>query len=308
VKAPSTPSPLIQFIRLSRPLFLLGGFLFYWLGAGIAHYLGTPINWRVFLLGQACVTLLQLSAHYLNEYFDVDVDRDNPNRTPFTGGSGMLQEGRLARWVALLAAAATLTAEAMVTALMIRDGYLNQAAIVILIIAFLAAIFYSTPPLRLMTTGYGELTTSILVANLTPAFAFILQTGGDIHRLVAMSTFPLTALALAMLLAFSLPDYATDIKHDKRNLLVRLGWQRGMNLHNLLILLAYVLLAIATLMGMPWRVIWPAFLTLPLGLLQIWQMMRIANGARPNWRALTFMALALLSVSAYLLTLAYWTA
>ena len=304
---PTKRSPIWQFILLSRPFFLLGGVLFYALGVGIGHYLGVRLDWRAYLLGQACVTTLQLSAHYLNEYFDAPGDRSNPNRTPFTGGSGMLQEGRLARHVALMAAATTLTVGAVVTVLLLRDGYLSPPAMIILAIAFLGSFFYSVPPVRLVSSGYGELTTAILVSNLVPAFAFILQSG-DLHRLVAMSTFPLTALMLAMLLAFSLPDYAADIRSGKRNLMVRIGWQNGMFLHNLLILLAYLLLGIAVIMGMPWRVIWPAFLTLPIGAFQIWQMVRIGAGAKPNWRGLTVTALALLATTAYLLTVAFWTA
>jgi len=92
------------FLRLSRPLFLIGGFLLYALGAGIARYLGYPIHWGIYLVGQVWVTLLQLSTQFLNEYYDAPADEDNFNRTPLTGGSGALGEGRLPRRVALLAA------------------------------------------------------------------------------------------------------------------------------------------------------------------------------------------------------------
>ncbi len=81
-----------------------------------------------------------------------------------------------------------------------------------------------------------------------------------------------------MMLAFELPDYASDLKYQKRTLMVRLGWQRSMNLHNYLILGAYLLLGLAVAFGMPFFIALPAFLTLPLGLLQIWQMRRIADG------------------------------
>ncbi len=298
-------SPLAQFILLSRPLFLLGGVLLYALGVGIARYLGVTIQWGAYLLGQACVTLLQLSTHYLNEYFDAPGDAGNLNRTPFTGGSGMLQEGRLARPVALMAAVTTLTIGAALTVLIYHDGYLNPPAAILLAVAFVLSVFYSVPPVRLSGSGYGELTTSILVANMVPAFAFVLQYG-DMHRLVAMTTFPLTALHLAMMLAFSLPDYASDIRNDKRTLLVRIGWQNGMSLHNLLIPVAYLLLVIAVLFGMPLRIIWPAFLTLPVALFQVWQIVQIAGGTRPRWRLLTFTALATFGITAYLMAFSFW--
>ena len=68
------------------------------------------------------------------------------------------------------------------------------------------ASLYAVPPVRLVYSGYGELVLAILFANLFPALAFLLQTG-ELHRLLAMLTFPLTLLYLAALLALSLRAY-----------------------------------------------------------------------------------------------------
>lgn len=294
------------FIQLSRPLFLLGGFLFYALGAGIARYLGNPIDWRLYLLGQAWGTILQLGTQYLNEYFGAPADAQNPNRTLFTGGSGALGPGKLPRAVALWAGVACMACVASLTVLLIQTGELGPATLLVMLLIFLGAFFYSIPPVRLEATGYGELTTSILVANLVPAFSLLLQ-AGDIHRLLAMATFPLTLLHLAMLLAFELPDYGNDVKFAKRTLMVRLGWRLGTRMHNLLILISFLLLGIAILQGLPVAIALPAFIALPLALLQIWTMNRIVNGAKPNWTSLTLAALALFSVTSYMLTFTFWT-
>jgi hypothetical protein len=87
-------------LRLSRPLFLFGAALLYALGAGIAHYLGFRIDWDIFLTGQLWVSLLQLSTHYLNEYYDAAGDQQNSNRTLLSGGSGAIGPGKLPRRVA----------------------------------------------------------------------------------------------------------------------------------------------------------------------------------------------------------------
>ncbi len=301
-------SNLRLFIRLARPLFLLGGILLYALGVGIAHYLGTPLDWKVYLLGQVWGTTLQLGTQFLNEYFDVEGDAHNPNRTPLTGGSNALGEGegKLPRPVALWSALACLAVTASFTVLLIETGHLTPSVLLLMVLILFGAVFYAVPPVRLESTGYGELTTSILVATLVPAFAFLLQ-NDTLHRLLPMTTFPLTTLCLAMLLAFDLPDYGTDLKYGKRNLMVRVGWQAGMTLHNLLILISYLLLALAILLGLPLAVAWPGFLTLPLGLFEIWFMNRIGAGAKPNWFALTLSAFALFGLTAYLLTFAFWT-
>jgi len=298
----------LLFLRLSRPLFLLGGALNYFLGLGILRYLGFPLDWRVALAGQVWVTSLQLSTHYLNEYFDHPGDAANRNRTPFTGGSGVLGPGagQLRPRVALVAAFCTLTAAALAAFVLARLGVLNSLVLTIMALAASGAIFYSVPPVRLATSGYGELVTAILLANLVPAFAFVLQTG-ELHRLLALSTFPLTALTLASMLGLEFPDYASDLRFLKRTLLVRLGWRNAVLIHHLLIASGYVLFLSSLAAGLPAALALPPLLTLPLGLLQIWYLGRIAEGLKPNWTALTLNALALTVSSVYLLAYAFWT-
>jgi 1,4-dihydroxy-2-naphthoate octaprenyltransferase len=297
---------VLRFLQLTRPLFLLGVAIVYALGAGIARYLGMDINWNAYLLGQAWVTLLQLSAQYFNEYYNAPADQVNPNRTWLTGGSGALGPGKLPRNVALMAALVCLAFLASLTVVVVSQLSPPPEAFLIMGLAFLGALFYSNPPFSLESSGYGELTTSVMVGFLVPAFAFILQYG-EIHRLVAMCAFPLTAAHMAMLLALELPDYSTDLKFEKRTLMIRLGWQNGMFLHNLLILSIYLLLLLARALGLPSFALIAGMLSLPLGLFQIWQMRQIANGARVNWNALTVGAVALFAALSYLLAYAFWT-
>jgi hypothetical protein len=79
-----------------------------------------------------------------------------------------------------------------------------------------------------------------------------------------------------------------------------------MRFHNILILCSYFLLALAVLWGLAFKIALPAFLTLPVGILQIWSMNRIAAGAKPNWLALTLTALALFGFTSYFLAFAFW--
>jgi 1,4-dihydroxy-2-naphthoate octaprenyltransferase len=296
-------NPLLAFIRLSRPHFLLGGILLYALGAGIARYLGYSVDWGVYFLGQAWATVLQLGGQYLNEFFDAPADAGNPNRTALSGGSGPTS---LPRSVSLWAAAACLLAVAALSIPLLQTARPGAPILLVMILAILGAVAYSVPPLRLVSSGYGELIVTLLVANLLPAFAFLLQTG-EFHRLLAMATFPLSALHMAMVLAFALPDYSVDTRNGKRTLLVRLGWQSGMTLHNGLVLAGFLFLGLAVTFGLPLLIAMPVFFTLPLGLLQIWQMRRIADGAPPNWNGLTLTAAALFVSAAYLLAFTFWT-
>jgi 1,4-dihydroxy-2-naphthoate octaprenyltransferase len=174
-----------------------------------------------------------------------------------------------------------------------------------MILIMLGVLSYSIPPLKLASSGYGELLMSILVANLIPALAYLLQ-AGEWSRLLPMTTFPLLLLHLAMMIAFEFPDYATDSKFQKSTLLVRIGWQSGMLLHNLLLLGGFGLLGVAWALGLPYRIVLPALIVLPVAAFQIWIMNRIENGAPPNWLLFTVAAAANFGLTAYLLAYSFW--
>jgi 1,4-dihydroxy-2-naphthoate polyprenyltransferase len=294
------------FIHLSRPVYLIAGALTYALGVGIARYLGYPIDWGLYLLGQAWVTFMQLSTHYLNEYFEAPRYVNKPHQTMLSNRSGAVGPGKLTRNTALMAATTSLTIAASLTVLLLQYLSVSPLLIFILLIIFLSAVFYSIPPFDLAASGYGELIYSILVANLIPALALKLQIG-DLHRLLFMSTFPLTLLHMAMMISLDFPDYATHIKHEKKTMLVRLGWQNGMLFHNILILSAYLLFGIAMLFGLNPAIGLPAFLSLPLGALLIWVMRMIATGAKPNWKTISLGIVVLFVSTTYLIAFSLWT-
>jgi 1,4-dihydroxy-2-naphthoate octaprenyltransferase len=295
----------LLFVWISRPLFLVAGVLTYALGAGVANYLGVTIHWTTYLTGQVWVIAVQLAGVYLFEYYNAVFDQENLNTSQNPNGKGHPQASRPPVTM-LVASAVCLTAVASLSVYMIRELRISPATLALMILMVVGAVFYSVPPVRLAFTGYGELSMAILVANLVPAFAYSLQVG-DLHRLLAMGTFPLTALLIALFLAFELEAYAGDVRQNRRNLLVRMGWQRGMVLHNGLILSAYLLFGFALSFGLPLLIALPAFLPLPLGFLQIWQMRRIADGGRPNWLSLKLTAATLFATTAYLLTFTFWT-
>jgi 1,4-dihydroxy-2-naphthoate octaprenyltransferase len=174
-----------------------------------------------------------------------------------------------------------------------------------MILLLIGASTSAVPPLQFARSSFRELILSLCYATLIPALAFSLQVD-SLHRLVSMSTFPLTWLHFAILLAMRFPRYAHDQKAKTPNLAVYLGWEQAMRWINIAILAAYFFLAIAMLMGLPTIIALPAFLTLPLGLLEVWYLSRIAAGAKPNWKLLRWLSISLFGLTAYLLTLTFW--
>jgi 1,4-dihydroxy-2-naphthoate octaprenyltransferase len=301
---PLTLHQLWLFIRLSRPIFLLGGALLYGLGAAIADYLGQPIDFLTYFFGQITILLIQLMAQYLNEYFNDEEDRDLENRTTFSGGSGVLGSEGLPRKTALYAAAFALALVACSVFLMVLNLEVPFLAWMILILIFLGAFFYNMPPLSLRTSGFGEITTSFVVAGLVPAFAYSLQTG-ELHRFLIMSSTPLIALFFAMMIVLEFPDYARDTKYENRNLLVRATWSITMRLHDYSIFFAVVSFVAAYFLGLPGRVAGGTLIAVPLAIAQIWQMDRVRQGYPAKWRTLIYGAVALFAITTYFELIGY---
>ena len=55
---------LLSLTRLARPLFLVGGFVFYALGVAIARYEGVALHVAALLWGQLAVTAAQLMTKF----------------------------------------------------------------------------------------------------------------------------------------------------------------------------------------------------------------------------------------------------
>ncbi len=206
------------FIRLSRPHFLLGGFLMFALGASTAE----SFDPRGYVVGQVMVTASQVTAHYVNEWADVEADRMVARRTLFSGGSGVLVDGLLSPQVALRAARiATVIAG-------VAAGFLALTSVrgALLGLATLGISWaYSSEPIRLLGTGWGEALTSVVVAVMVPLVGVMSQ-GGAPGEALGWSVGILFVTHMAMMLAFELPDLASDAAAGKRVLAVRLGRRR----------------------------------------------------------------------------------
>lgn len=289
----------------SRPWTLLAGAAFSFLGIGVLDYLGPGVDWDIFWLGLVLVLSLQISSSYLKAHFDqIDVTykgkwifAQNPETEGFV---------KLPRQIFLLAGLTALTAAAVCVVLLGSIHRISGGTYVLLGTAFLIALFFGVPPLRLAYTGWGEISQAVLLAVVIPALTYLLQTG-ELNRVLSMLTFPLALLVLALFLAQSFEHYGKDIYLERGSLLERINWQKGSFVHNILVLAAYLLVMLAALMGQPWALTWPMLLSLPLAAFQVFQMVRITNGAKPNWRLLRLTSFATAAVTLYSIIIALFT-
>ena len=298
--APSSqPNPLLAFIKLTRPVFLLGGVLLYGLGIAIAFAQGAAINLMQAVTGQLMVTAIQMMAQYANEYFDIDCDRLNARgRTHFSGGSGVLPSGSIKSDVALFAAR---VCAAVAILLIAFTALTNPRVSAIAALALIGSWFYSAPPLSLMGSGWGELSASLIVGLLVPLTGYALQ-AQRFDPLILLVCLPLVLIHWAMLVAFELPDCEADQAGGKRTQTVRLGGQGAFILHTLLISGALVSILLTMTVTAFARYLWLAIPVL------VWQgcLYGVSSKAHSGWRILNLLTMG--AVGLFSLTTGLWLA
>ena len=283
-------------LRLSRPLHLLLAALTYFLGASIANYLGKPFRTDSFWLGLIGVLLGQASMNLLAEVF-------RPDNEAIVEGQSR-KERIMLRNNALYVSIAALTANAVIAFLLYNNNHLSVTAFFFLFLSLILILTYAIPPFRFINRGFGEFVLAAHIAYVIPSIAYILQVD-ETHRFLFICI-PLTFLAFAYFIVMNFPTFAADTKYNRSTLLTRLGWERVVPLHHLFVLLAYFFLLLAPAFGLSLSLLWPAFLTLPFALFQIFQLRGLALGAPTNWTLLTVTALSVFGLTTYFLSLTFW--
>ncbi|HEX2997139.1 MAG TPA: prenyltransferase [Anaerolineales bacterium] len=284
-------------LRLSRPLHLLLAALTYFLGASIANYLGKPFRSDSFWLGLIAALLAQASMNLLVEVF-------RPANEPILEEKETRKDRLTLRNNALYVSLAALSADAVIAFLLYTNDHLPVAAFLFLLLSLILVLTYSIPPFRFINRGFGEFILAAQLAYVFPSIGYILQSD-ETHRFLFVAL-PLTFLALAYFVVMDFPAFAADTKYNRSTLLTSLGWERVVSLHHLFILFAYLSFLAAPIFGISLSLLWPAFLTLPFALFQIYQLRNIALGAPPNWKLLTVTALAVFGLTVYFLSVSFF--
>jgi 1,4-dihydroxy-2-naphthoate octaprenyltransferase len=291
---------LWAFCKLGRPVFLLGGFVLYGVGAAWARHWRGTLDGATYVWGQATITAAQLMTHYANDYFDLEADRANVTPTRWSGGSRVLVQSALPPGAALGAALGF-----GLLALGLGLGAVTRAPAPATNLAELLAILglawaYSAPPARLVARGAGELATALVVTVLTPLWGFHLQRSGADGAFL-LTLFVLALLQITMLFAINFPDAAGDRSSGKRTLVVLLGTTRAITACRLLLLAWGVALPVLGLtlrrLGSPWWVALGPGLCAPLA---VWQGLSLgalthpSTSLRPAYAGIAFRGVAML--------------
>jgi 1,4-dihydroxy-2-naphthoate octaprenyltransferase len=210
-----------KFLRIIRIHIVVGGALAFSLGALLAIVGGGSFDPARVVLGYTVVLLGDLSSHYSNDYFDAEVDRYIEQKKFFAGSNLLVTNPylrSLSRYVSLsLLALSNILAVALVLFL----GAPIEFFIVILG-ASLVGWFYSAPPLRLTSRGFGEASVGCVTGFAIPALGY-LAVRGRFDPLFVYFAVPFVMYGFMLSLSLEAPDVEVDRKGGKRNLAVRIG-------------------------------------------------------------------------------------
>ena len=219
------------YLPLSILPFLLGSVLAWTQTITIKTPLG-HFHFLHLLLALASISLLQIGAHLINDYYDYLHGIDTSNGL---GPGGLIQQGLVkpANVLAVgLIALAFGTLSGIVVAM--SGGLLVY---VYGLVGLLCAYFYSATAHSLSSLGLSELVSFLVFGPLITLGAYMLQTG-HADRFVFLSSLPLGFLAAAIIHANNMRDIESDAQAGKHTLASLVGLRLSRGIYLLLLLAA----------------------------------------------------------------------
>jgi 1,4-dihydroxy-2-naphthoate octaprenyltransferase len=295
------------YFQMFRPWELLLNAIFYFMGAGLSEYFGRLIDWGLIFKGLGLVTVIQIAGFSLSSIYDLMTAGFSFQRAPWIlEPENPRNQGRIRMINTLLVTITSFSIAAFFLTDFIRRDEIDTIGVLIIILSVLLFLIYSIPPFKASKRGYGEIILAIEGAYLIPAAGYLLQAGEN-HRILLLIAIPMTLLYLAMEMTRSLPGYSTEEPNTNTGRMVSfLGPQKGLIVINFIIITAYLLVAIISVIGLSWSIVWRFLLTLPAGLFLIWQILRIRDGGKPNWQLLELTAIGMVGLTAYFVAMGLW--
>jgi 1,4-dihydroxy-2-naphthoate octaprenyltransferase len=172
--------------------------------------------------------LVQLIAHYSGEIYDLAEDRLSLTleKNAFTGGSqvlvanlvGLSQVKNLIRVVLFLAL--------IIGLLLVFYFKTGKWTLGLGASGIICAYFYSKPPWRWVSRGFGEMLIAYAFGWLAVNAGFYLQ-AARFDILPTLVSLPIACSVVNIILINEYPDYPADKQMLKQNLLVRIGKDKG---------------------------------------------------------------------------------
>ncbi|MBN2373679.1 prenyltransferase [bacterium] len=244
----------------TRPQFLLLSVTLIMVGSSVAFYCGASHipNTILALLG---LLALHASCNVLNDYHDFRTGIDlNTQRTPFSGGSGLLPTGKISSKTALNIGLISLAAGCIIGIYLIINTGWQLAPIIA--IGVIAVYFYNPIFSKLMV---GEILAG-LGLGLLPVLGVFLVITGEIAPVAFFAGMPPFFLTFNLLFLNEFPDSEADRIGGRSHLVIFLGKEKAGVLYSIITSLVYLWIISGVIAGIfpAWTMM--AILTLPFGI------------------------------------------
>jgi len=212
---------LPNILRIIRVHIVAGGVLAFSLGALLALASGGSFDLARVVLAYVVMLLGDLSAHYSNDYFDIEVDKHIEQKKIFAGSAILVNNPNLRSLSKSISISLLVCSNILAVLIFLFLGATIEIFIVILG-ASLVGWFYSAPPPRLISRGFGEVAVACVTGFAIPALGY-LAVRGQFDPLFVYLAVPFVMYGFMLSLSLEAPDAEIDRKGGKRNLFVRKG-------------------------------------------------------------------------------------
>jgi 1,4-dihydroxy-2-naphthoate polyprenyltransferase len=237
-------------LRATRLPFLSATFIPVGIGIAVAAVHGS------FDLPAAVLTFVGASAIHLglnvaNDVFDAQLGADdqNVNPTQYSGGSRVIQYG-LVPHAHMAAISFVMYAIGIVIGLVLLLTRYSPALLVIGVVGILLSLSYTSPPLKLVYRGLGELTTAVGFGPLMLVGAYVVQTHGVLRPEPFVASIPIALLVMLILYVNEVPDRPADARAGKRTLPVQLSQPQTIKGYVAAAATAFAVIAVGVLAGL----------------------------------------------------------
>ena len=237
-------SKIIIWLKELRAPFCTASALPVIVGSATAFAHTGQLNLTLAVLAVFAIISIHLGANIANDYFDHISQNDwlNENKTPFSGGSRMIQNNLLSPKEILIGSWLFLTIGAFLGIIIVIITK-NLFVLLLGIIGIFGGYFYTATPLKLGYRTAGEITIGLLFGILPVYGSFYIQT-------LTFSTLPLLAGAIVAVLIFlvifanEFPDFLADRAVNKKTLVVTLGIKNAANFYKAMLMVLCALVVI----------------------------------------------------------------
>ncbi len=233
-------------------------------GSALAWNKTQTFNFVNFLLTLFGVIFLHLGTNLINDYFDHKSENDEVNNEfirPFSGGSRVIQLGLLSSSEILMGSFLF-----FISGILIGIYLTYKIGIMILflgIFGVFSGIFYTSPFLKLINTGMGEILVGLNFGILVSWGSYYVQIQKFNMDIILLSV-PLGLLISLILIINEIPDYDADKKTSKNSLVVKLGKENTICLFKYLFVLNIIYILFIFIFNIAPKYIIISLITIPI--------------------------------------------